>query len=238
MGRNRSRSRTRPRALLLDAAGTVVGLKPPAPLLAAELDARFGVAVSLDAAAAALAAEVSYFRRHMLDGRDPDSLHDLRLRCAAVLRDALPPSAALDVAPLQDVLEALLASLEFVGFDDVRATLVAVRARGVRTVVVSNWDSSLPEVLERSGIAPLLDAAVCSAVVGVAKPSAEIFELALAQVGVAAADALHVGDSVEEDVAGAIAAGIEPVLIDRAGSGAGVDGVRTIAALTELGWPP
>lgn len=232
------RARNRPRALLLDAAGTMVSLQPPAPLLVAELESRLGVAVPVAAAAVALGAEVRYFRAHMLDGRDPDSLSDLRLRCAGVLREALPRSPALDGAPVQVVLEALLGSLRFVAFDDVRPALVAVRARGVRTVAVSNWDSSLPEVLERTGIAPLLDGVVCSAVLGVAKPSAELFERALELAGAAAADALHVGDSPDEDVAGAIAAGIEPVLIDRAGSGARVGGVRTIRDLTELGWPP
>lgn len=238
MGRTRNRARARPRALLLDAAGTLIGLQAPAPLLAAGLQARLGAVVSVDAAAAALSAEVSYFREHMLEGRDHESLSGLRLRCAGVLRDALPRSPALDGAPLEDLRDTLLEALRFVAFDDVRAALVAARARGVRTVVVSNWDSSLPEVLERTGIAPLLDGVVCSAVLGVAKPSVEIFERALSLAGVGAADALHVGDSPGEDVAGAIAAGIEPVLIDRAGSGARVDGVRTIRDLAELCWPP
>jgi putative hydrolase of the HAD superfamily len=51
---------------------------------------------------------------------------------------------------------------------------------------------------------------------------------------VAAADAIHVGDTLDEDVAGARAAGIEPVLIRR-GDGPPVSGVRTISSLAELG---
>ena len=48
-----------------------------------------------------------------------------------------------------------------------------------------------------------------------------------------AAEAIHVGDNPAEDVAGARAAGIEPLLIRREGA-PGPDGVRAIASLTEL----
>jgi putative hydrolase of the HAD superfamily len=84
----------------------------------------------------------------------------------------------------------------------------------------------------------LLDGAVSSAAIGVAKPSPVVFEHALSLVGATAADAVHVGDSPSEDVAGALAAGITPVLIDRAGAGSRVAGVRTIRSLHELEWPP
>jgi putative hydrolase of the HAD superfamily len=94
---------------------------------------------------------------------------------------------------------------------------------------------SVLEVLEQTGLAPLLDGAVSSAAIGVAKPSPAMFEHALSLVGARAADAVHVGDSPSEDVAGALAAGIEPVLIDRSGDGAWVAGVRTIHGLDELG---
>ena len=100
-------------------------------------------------------------------------------------------------------------------------------------MVVSNWDVSLHEVLERVGLAEALDGVVTSAEVGARKPDVGIFERALAVAGVRAAEAIHVGDNPDEDVAGARAAGIEPVLIRRDG-GPGPDGVRTISSLTEL----
>ena len=43
-----------------------------------------------------------------------------------------------------------------------------------------------------------------------------IFERALELAGAPADEAIHVGDSPDEDVAGALAAGIEPGLIHRA----------------------
>jgi putative hydrolase of the HAD superfamily len=226
--------------LLIDAMGTLVRLEPPVPLLRSQLLDRFGVHVSDAEAAAALHAEIRFYRAHMGDGRDAQTLHELRLRCAAVLRDALPSGpGALDCGALDldELLRALLASLRFVAYDDARDALLAVRAHGAWVIAVSNWDVSVLEVLEQTGLAPLLDGAVSSAAIGVAKPSPVLFEHARSLAGARATDAVHVGDSPSEDVAGALAAGIEPVLIDRAGDGERVPGVRTIRGLHELGWP-
>jgi putative hydrolase of the HAD superfamily len=60
---------------------------------------------------------------------------------------------------------------------------------------------------------------VTSATVGARKPDPEIFRAALEAAGCGAGEALHVGDSGEEDIAGARAAGIRAVLIDRRGGG-------------------
>ena len=76
---------------------------------------------------------------------------------------------------------------------------------------------------------------VTSAEVGVAKPGPAIFEHALELAGARAADAVHVGDSLENDVAGARAAGIRPVLVARDGSApAGVEAIRSLAELPSL----
>ena len=87
-------------------------------------------------------------------------------------------------------------------------------------VVASNWDVSLHHVLERLELAQLVDGIVTSAEVGARKPSPAVFERALALVHARPAEALHVGDSIEEDVVGARAAGIDAILLARHG-GAG-----------------
>lgn len=214
------------RALLLDALGTLVELEPPAPYLK---DALGGIS---DAdAERAIAAEMSYYRAHLQEGRDAESLAALRRRCAQVLRDALPQ---LDRRPdLDGLVAVLLDSLHFRAFPDAPEALKAARARGLRLVVVSNWDCSLPDVLARVGLAPLLDGVVASAPAGARKPEAEIFERALSLAGVAPSEAMHLGDSPLEDVEGARAAGITPVLLRRDGA-SGPPGVTTIASLAEL----
>jgi putative hydrolase of the HAD superfamily len=102
----------------------------------------------------------------------------------------------------------------------------------MRLVVVSNWDWSLPEWLERAGLAELVDGVVSSALVGSAKPSPQIFRVALELAGVAPDEALHVGDSIASDVQGAHAAGVRAVLIDRGGRGP--ERVEAIRSLDEL----
>src|SRR5262249_44498411 len=84
-------------------------------------------------------------------------------------------------------------------------------------VAVSNWDCSLPVVLERCGLGELLDGTVTSASAGARKPDPAIFTAALELAGCEAGEALHVGDTAEEDVAGARAAGIRALLLDREG---------------------
>jgi putative hydrolase of the HAD superfamily len=221
-----------PAAILLDALGTLVALEPPAPRLKAELASRFGLEVSDEEAVRAIAAEIAYYRSHLDDGRDESSLRELRRHSAEVLRSALPGDATARL-PIDPLVEALLASLHFTAFPDVRPALEAARARGQRLVVVSNWDVSLVGVLRTLGVDPLLDGIVTSAGAGARKPAPAIFEQALALAGAPARAAIHVGDTLDEDVAGARAAGIEPVLIRR-GGGAATPGVRTIASLVEL----
>jgi HAD superfamily hydrolase (TIGR01549 family) len=200
------------------------------------LEQRFGVTVSDAQAHRALAAEIAFYRARMDEGRDADSLIALRRRCAEVLRDALPDSDRLAQVDTASLTDALLASLRFTAFDDAREALLAARARGQRVIVVSNWDVSLLEVLELVGLAPLLHGVVTSAAIGARKPSPAIFEHALALAGAAPGQAVHVGDSLKEDVAGARACGIAAVLLRRDGE-SGPAGVATIASLTQLACP-
>ncbi len=95
--------------------------------------------------------------------------------------------------------------------------------------MVSNWDVSLHTVLANVGLAPRVDAILTAAEAGVRKPAPAIFAQALGLAGVGPQCAIHVGDSLEEDVAGARAAGIEPVLLNR--DGAAAPGIRTIPSL-------
>jgi putative hydrolase of the HAD superfamily len=224
-----------PAVILLDALGTLVALEPPAPRLRAELAHRFDLDVTEAQAARAIGAEIIYYRAHLDEGRDLAALEDLRRRCADVLRSALPGGDGLEP---DAVVDALLASLRFSAFPEVRAALVAARERGQRLVVVSNWDVSLHGVLRALGIDGLLDGVLTSAEIGARKPAPAIFESALALVGASADEAVHVGDSLEEDVAGARAAGVEPVLVRRGAGGADADGwsagVRMIPSLAEL----
>ena len=199
------------KAVFLDALGTLVELPPPAPALVEEL-AKRGVTVGERDAARAMKREIAYYREHHDEASTLERLDDLRERCTQIVRDELP--AARDVP---DLKEALLAALRFRPYAEVPETLRALRQRGATLGVVSNWDVSLHGVLDDTGLAPLVDFTLTSAEHGAAKPDPSIFAAALARAGAQAHEAMHVGDSLEHDVAGALAAGIEPVLVMRDG---------------------
>ena len=218
------------RAVLLDALGTLVELPDPAGALVEELDAR-GVQLRPAEAKWAIGAEIAFYRALLLPARDQEGLASLRERCVDVLRNALPAHAR----DVPDLGGALMGALRFRPYAEVPGVLAAWRERGLRLVVVSNWDVSLHEVLERTGLTPLLDGALDSASFGVAKPDPSIFAAGLELAGVDAAEAVHVGDDLEADVAGARGAGIEPVLVAR--DGAAPPGVRAVRTLDELQVP-
>jgi putative hydrolase of the HAD superfamily len=203
------------RAVFLDALGTLVDFEPPWVSLRARVPDR----VSDERLEGALRAEMAYYRDHAHEGRDEASLADLRERCAALVSDKLGVQISADE---------LVDAIRFDAYPDVAPALRDLRDGGLRLVAVSNWDCSLPSVLERCGLGELLDGAVSSAVAGARKPDPAIFRPALELAGCAPDEAVHVGDTPEEDVEGARAAGIRPLLIDRDGD------AGDISSLTEI----
>ena len=203
------------RAVFLDALGTLVALEPPWVSMRDRIPAE----VSDERLEEALRVEMAYYRDHAHEGRDEASLADLRERCAAVVSEKL----GLEISADQ-----LVDAIRFHAYPDAAPALRELRDRGLSLVAVSNWDCSLPDVLDRVGIGELLDGAVSSAVAGHRKPDAAIFEPALELAGCGPDEALHVGDTPEEDVAGARAAGIRPLLIDRTGDGGDISSLRQI----------
>jgi putative hydrolase of the HAD superfamily len=209
----------RAEAILLDALGTLVGIVPPGAPLARLLAERHGVRVDGESVGRALRAEMAHYRAHCLGASDAASLARLRAECAGVIaRELGGPVAAIDRAELT---QTLLDALRFAAYPEVAGVLRRLRAGGARLIVVSNWDISLHEALAQAGLSPLIDGVVSSAAVGAAKPSPAVFRAGLALAGVPAERALHVGDSYDEDVAGARAAGIAPILLTRPPARAG-----------------
>ena len=108
-------------------------------------------------------------------------------------------------------------------------------ARRYRLGLVTNGAPDVQrEKLEASGLAARFAAVVISAELGVGKPEPGIFNAAVERIGVAASDAVMVGDSGERDVAGARAAGLRTVWLDRDGAGDASEAVVRITRLDEL----
>ncbi len=190
------------RAVFLDALGTLVELEPPWVSLRDLVPAE----ISDEQLVEALKAEMAYYKEHAHEGRDEASLTELRERCAALVSRKL----GMDVG-----VDELVAAIRFSAYPDAVPALRNLHDRGLRLLVVSNWDCSLPRVLDGCGLGEMVDGTITSAEAGARKPDPAIFERALELAGCGADEALHVGDTADEDVAGARAAGIRSLLIDR-----------------------
>jgi len=123
----------------------------------------------------------------------------LAARAVTPLRDAFRDPAAWEV------------------FDDVVPALRALEGMGAKLGIVSNWDSRLRPLLDSLGLARWFDAIAVSCEEGMEKPDPRLFVRAIARLGGTPDRALHVGDVPELDEAGAKAAGIASVLVDRRG---------------------
>ena len=115
-------------------------------------------------------------------------------------------------------------------YDDAVPVLDEVRRHGLRVGLISNGQRDLVEFADHHGLN--VDAAVGSTAHGRIKPHPSIFETALAELGVDAAEAVMVGDSVEDDIRGARALGIRAILVDRDGLHLDeIDRIETLSAL-------
>jgi putative hydrolase of the HAD superfamily len=225
------------RAVTLDAAGTLIAVAEPVGETYARVAARHGLRVSAREAegrfrrALAAQAPLAFPHSHEAERREHE-----RAWWYAVVRGALGATTG-------DGLEAACTELfahyadpdAWRVFPEVPRVLETLRARGVLLAVVSNFDGRLVPLLAALGLSQRVDAVVHSSQAGSAKPDPAIFLEALARLGVAPADALHVGDDPAADVEGARRAGLAAALVDRRGTGPAVTGgVPVLRSLDEL----
>jgi len=119
-------------------------------------------------------------------------------------------------------------------YDDVRPLLAQLRARGLTLGVISNWTGDLEEVLHRIELHAPFDVIIDSARCGHEKPHPEIFAEALRRADVMPGSAVHVGDSIEHDVDGALRSGLRPILLDRSGRYEAFDRAPRVTSLAEI----
>jgi putative hydrolase of the HAD superfamily len=120
-------------------------------------------------------------------------------------------------------------------FDDTVPFFEWLRSEGILIALVSNCADTTRGLLEHLGVIPLVDAVVLSCEVGSAKPSPEIYVTALADLGVAADDAVFIDDQPTFCM-GAEAVGVRPIQIVRDGVTA-VNVINAISgAVVSAGW--
>ena len=106
-------------------------------------------------------------------------------------------------------------------FDDVPATLAALRGRGLALGLLSNTERDLEVFVSHHGLE--VDAVLTSLAHGKTKPHETIFRRMLELLHVEAGEAAMVGDTVDDDIEGARAVGMAAILLDREGRYPDVD---------------
>lgn len=119
-------------------------------------------------------------------------------------------------------------------YKSARSVLSMLKLRGIKTILVSNWDETAETVLKQNRLSELLDGIVISSQAGVSKPDKKIFEIALSKVGVKPENSLYVGDNYYDDFVGANSAGMHFVLINHLGR-VGVEEIRNIDVIPDVG---
>ncbi len=138
-----------------------------------------------------------------------------RERTAGMLREADVHPGEVD--EIVDRIRAGSSGRVLEAYAEVPEALALLRAEGLPLVVCSNWDWSLVEAVAEVGLTGAVDGLVSSAWVGARKPHPRVFEAALAEAGVAADDALYVGDTWVPDVEGPRALGMASAYLQREG---------------------
>jgi HAD superfamily hydrolase (TIGR01549 family) len=100
-------------------------------------------------------------------------------------------------------------------YPDVQPVLGALKQKGFRLAVISNWHGGLDSFCFEMNLSAFLDAVIASADIGIEKPDGGIFNEAVRRLDVAPSRIAHIGDLPNDDFSGAVGAGFNAILIDR-----------------------
>ncbi len=151
----------------------------------------------------------------LLDGPDDRYDDEIFVAYTAHIIARMGGSGAQVDACAREIYREWAACQHFQLYDDVPEALARISAAGIRIGLISNSHRCLSSFQSHFELQGLVDAAVSSAEHGFMKPHPSIFEAALQLVGVKPAQALMVGDSVRQDVDGALSAGLRAALLYR-----------------------
>ncbi|MFC2014741.1 HAD family hydrolase [Chloroflexota bacterium] len=88
-----------------------------------------------------------------------------------------------------------------------------LKEEAYKTGLVTDCSSEVPAVWQDTPFAPLFDITVFSCLAGLKKPDPGIYNLAAKQLDVIPEDCLYIGDGSSNELTGAAAVGMHPVLI-------------------------
>jgi len=218
-----------PAVVCLDAADTLFSERESRAALYAEAFSRFGITVT-EQAMAAWMLEVHGELPAGFDGEPRYSRTWFREFIGRLLQRA---NGSSDPETIRAYLEEVFTDPgRYVIFADTFPALDDLSEAGHRLAIVSNWSDRLEGLLHDLGLLNYFELLAVSAVVGVDKPEPGLFHHALDGLGVRPEHALHVGNDPHNDLAAALSAGMDALLLDRTACAA--SGSHVIASLLEL----
>lgn len=210
------------RTVFLDVGFTLLAPHPSVVEIAISVCASLGYAVDRERLTAALPeAETTLRQMAAADAAlwsDEQAIRRLWTAYYTVLLGAaLPPEQDSERQRLVTaVVEVFEHASSYRLYPDVVPALRRLREHGLQLGVISDWGIGLGLILRHHDLIDYFDFAVVSAAVRHSKPDPALFQTALARANAVPDYAVHVGDAYLLDVLGARAAGITPVLLDRA----------------------
>lgn len=231
-------------AVLFDAGGTILRVKPSVEAVYSDTAALHGFRVEPSAILRNFksAWKRSLERSKARDYRSNDDI--LREEWFEIVKETFGESipGTRIRALFDDLYERFISSSAWSLAPGTRESIRYLREEGVRLGILSNWDSRLRKMLAQLEIDREFDFLVISHEVGYEKPHALIFEEALRQAGTPAGRTLHVGDSYEADILPATQLGLRTLWIapesERSARGHEGSGAESLPTEPERFWTP
>jgi putative hydrolase of the HAD superfamily len=225
----------RVKLVTFDAGQTLLRAHPSLGMIYVQVTREFGVEISPERFEAAMVESYRRIAPLQRDGRDEGD----RRMWGQITREIHSALAPMREVPFDLWFERLYDRFGMAEswrlFEDTAGALGRLEREGLILGLISNWDSRLRNIVAELGVLDRFRIVRISAEAGERKPHPLMFRQAQEEAGVRPEEALHVGDSLEEDVAGALAAGWNAALLDRPGRHAAVPpGCRRLRSLDEL----
>ena len=210
-----------PKVIFLDALGTLFGVKQSIGEIYSSLARTASVTTDAHAVNRAFYQSFAAAERMAFPDASPEAIPELEFRWwKRIVSETFERVGALEkFDDFDNFYTGLYGYFETAApwrlYDDTLAALNRWQGMGIELGIISNFDSRLYRVLSVLSLDSYFQSVTISSEAGAAKPSADIFQAALAKHGCTAQQVWHIGDSEAEDYAGAQAVGMRAILIAR-----------------------
>lgn len=212
---------SQPKVILLDAVGTLFGIRGSVGEVYGELAHRLGVEVDVEALDVAFGDCFKAAPPCAFPGIDSLDLPSYEYEWwRSIATQTFQRVGAIDLFPdfeefFAELYHYFATAKPWIVYADVLPALRSWQQQGIELGIVSNFDTRLYPVLEQLQLTPFFTSITISSEVGAAKPEPAIFAVALEKHNCEPTAAWHIGDSTLEDYQGAKASGLRGIWIDR-----------------------